>query len=1013
MQRLALQSVLSDVAPHFRSCSPPLISSSMKAHSQRLLLFLLSVSFLASGCGPKEESLAEQASKSEAKAEPGEQRQINFLALAERKFGIGDLEPAADAAYKALVKEPNSEAAKLIASEIEAARGNHQAAIDLASSIEPGSPRGRKAIQIHFQQLLKLERPSQAADVIAQAIESLPGSDPIALEWHHKAWSLLCRVGRRQEASAHADVLCRSGDAGQFVMASLARRNQSFPIELEIGGKPEENFTPGLGMARWYFTQQENALAIQELSAQLESEFESPAACALYGRLLAETQAFEDIPIWHTSCDPAVKDMSDYWIALGTFFFDQHQYQASARAFLEAVQRDPTSNACTKRLAKVFDSLDEYDLSEQFRHRDSLNYQAEFIAKESFSGGLLDDPNSASAVLIELGRPFEAIGWKLVTLQKTDVAMRRTLSQKITQLKQNPDAVGMANKMALVGIDPSGYSLQPAMENLLRHVPKDLKAKLQTKQLAVPSLVNVATDVGLNFQWYQDVQNRLDLIPLHELMGGGLAIIDFDLDGWPDVYLAQGAGEPPTNACTRSNVLSRNIATQFQAVTEDAGAADFNYSSGLSAGDVNQDGFTDLFLGSLGRNRLLINNGDGTFTDTTDMWGSIQDRFTSSLAIADLNGDQLPDLFEANYVEMKGGFEMPEIAEDGAPMQPAPINHFAQSDRWLENLGDGTFQLHEIPREVADPGTSLGVVVTDFDNNGSNEIFVGNDARTNHFLVHKGNNTFVNTAGAKGISAGFSGMADACMGIATGDFDRDGAIDLHISNYAKESANHYIQSSGGAFKDLAPRYGIDQFTLPYIGFGAKAVDVDRNGWLDVIVTNGHVFDLRGDGDDFRMPPQLLSNLGDRFELAQVEDASGYWDSRFLGRTIAMTDFDRDGAIDFVIGHLHQPVALLHNQTGSPGHWIQFELIGTATERDAIGARITLTMESGQQFSQWVTAGDGYLSSDEPVIEFGLGDQAILQRVEVAWPGSKTQVVSGLNTNKRYLVVEGTPGAYER
>lgn len=969
------------------------------------------------GCGSKREDSPDAKLQPPATISPEgkstEQGTVDFLALAKRKFRIGDIEPAAEAAYKALIEDPENDAAKLIACEIEAARGNHQAAIDLASSIDPGSPRGRKASEIHFQQLLKLGRPSEAADAIRAALELASDNDPAALGLHQEAWRLLSRVGRRQEASQHADILCLAGEANQFVMVSLARRNHSFPAELPIGVEPESQFESGLGMARWYFTQRDYRRATEELSAQAEAGFESASACAFYGRLLAETQTFEAFPAWHADCGPAVKEMSDYWIALGTYFYDQHEYEASAKAFLEAIVRDPTDGACTKRLAKVFESLDQYEKSEQFRHRDALNYQADFVARESLSSGLSGDIESAPGILIELGRPFEAIGWKLLMLNANDVSMRRTLTQKRAQLARNQDAVEMASTMALVGIQPSKYRLGPALDQLRRFSPKKAPTVARAEQLAVPRLENVARKRGLEFEWYQDVKNKLSLIPLHELMGGGIAVIDFDLDGWPDIYMAQGAGKPPTDECTRSNVLFRNHAAEFSMVTNLAGAEDFNYSSGLTAGDVNQDGFADLILGSLGRNRLLINNGDGTFRDASAQWGQVPDRYTSSLAVADINGDTMPDLFEAVYVEMEGGFEPPEIADDGAPMQPAPIMHFAQSDRWFKNMGDGTFQVQEITREVADPGTSLGVVVTDFDNDGENEIFVGNDARTNHFLVQTGEDKFVNAAGAKGISAGFSGMADACMGIATGDFDNDGSIDLHIANYAKESANHYIQSSGGLFRDLAGRYGIDQFTFPHIGFGAKAADVDRNGWLDVVVTNGHVFDLRIDGDEFQMPPQLLSNLGDRFELTKVADDSGYWDGKYLGRSLAMLDFDRDGVIDFLIGHLHQPLALLHNQTRSSGNWIQFELIGTLCERDATGARITVKMKGGQEFTQWVTAGDGYLCSDEPVVDIGLGSLRDLEHVKVSWPHGETQVLTNVECGKRYLLVEGEANAFAR
>ena len=370
----------------------------------------------------------------------------------------------------------------------------------------------------------------------------------------------------------------------------------------------------------------------------------------------------------------------------------------------------------------------------------------------------------------------------------------------------------------------------------------------------------MASEVGLDFQWFKDVEIDLVSIPIHELPGGGIAVLDYDLDGWPDVYLAQGSGEPPTDKCTRPSLLFRNLGGTFRQATSSQ-TEDHNYSSGLAAGDVNQDGFIDLLLGSVGHNRLLINNGDGTFRDATESMGAIDDRFTSSVAIADINGDTLPDLFEANYITMDEAFVLPKRGDDGLLQLPSPGDHRAEIDRWFQNRGDGTFKVHEISREVAKPGTSLGIMVTDFDSNGTNEVFVGNDMRPNHLLVLGAENVFRNEADVKGIANGFDGAGKGCMGIAAGDFNRDGKIDLHITNYYNESANLYQQAGSGGYSDLAIRYGIREPSELYVGFGTKAIDFDRNGWLDLVVTNGHIFDLRRMGHPFKMPPQNVDEDG--------------------------------------------------------------------------------------------------------------------------------------------------------
>ncbi len=975
--------------------------------------------FLTIGCGKDPNDAKPMAKPSPGQANRQPERTDDPLANAQHLLRSGQLDAAFESAQQALLEDPDRVDAKLVLSQIEAARGNHQAAIDLVRSIDKRSELGLQAIQIHFEQLAKLGKNSAAADVILEALAMMPDQEVRALGWRRRAWSLLNRVGRRQEASLQAHILARHGNATQAEITSLARRNDAFPYELETGKKPQDYFDPGLGMAKWYWNEKKYRLAIKELSHENQDGFESTASCVFYGRLLAETQAMEQIPAWHDRCENDAADFSDYWLTLGSYFYHQRQFEASARAFLESAKRDPSNQACANQLAKVFGAMEQADTAEQFRHRAALMFQLESVvalAPEPEMIAQLGPNDALTQLLLQLGRPFEAIGWTLLSIPRNDAQTRAAVQQQLALLNQNREATKIASELALVGVDPKQYSMELALRQLSLATMTDSNVTdmtAQAERIAVPQFSNEASRMGLDFQWFQGVQNKQALIPLHELMGGGIAIIDWDLDGWPDVYLAQGAGDPPTDKCQRSNQLFRNVESKYQAVTSLAGADDFNYSSGLAAGDVNQDGFPDLFLGALGHNRLLINNGDGTFSDATGQLGNIADRFTSSVAIADLNDDQIPDLFEAVYVEMEGGFTLPEIGDDGVPLQPAPIMHYAQSDRWYENLGQNRLRCHDIDRKTADPGTSLGVAITDFDHDGRNEIFVGNDARTNHLLEQTGSNHFTNTAAMRGVACGFSGQAEACMGIATGDFNRDGLVDLHISNYADESANQFIQSGEFLFTDMANRYEIDTPTTPYIGFGAKAVDVDRNGWIDVMVTNGHVFDLRIDGDAFYMPPQFLENKGNRFEPATVEDPSGYWKGKYLGRTIAMTDFDRDGAIDFFVGHLHHPLALLHNQTQSPGDWIQFELIGSTSERDAIGARVSVTMESGLKLTQWVTAGDGYLCSDESFLDFGLGRNAVIEKVQVTWPHGKSQTFANVKKRSRYLIIEGQSSVFRR
>ncbi len=242
------------------------------------------------------------------------------------------------------------------------------------------------------------------------------------------------------------------------------------------------------------------------------------------------------------------------------------------------------------------------------------------------------------------------------------------------------------------------------------------------------------------------------------------------------------------------------------------------------------------------------------------------------------------------------------------------------------------------------------------------------------------------------------------MGIASGDFDRNGLLDLVITNFHNEPVNLFLQSASGIFLDQALKYGLAGPTKDVLGFGCQAADFDHDGWLDLAISNGHIYDATYAGIPFRMRSQLFRGSPAGFALQDRDEAGGYWQREHLGRTLALFDVDRDGRMDVVTNHLDQPIGILRNRSNAK-HWLQIELVGTSSERDAIGSR--LVVKAGEEaWTRWRTGGDGYMCSNEPLVHFGIGDANRVESLRIDWPSGNTQEVKGLQADRRYLIVEG-------
>jgi hypothetical protein len=306
--------------------------------------------------------------------------------------------------------------------------------------------------------------------------------------------------------------------------------------------------------------------------------------------------------------------------------------------------------------------------------------------------------------------------------------------------------------------------------------------------------------------------------------------------------------------------------------------------------------------------------------------------------------------------------------------------------------------------DIALPG--LGIVVSDITNHPGNEIFVGNDPRANQLWVQSKDAEAAlwnDVAVASGCAFGFSGAATASMGIAAADFDGNQSMDLHVTNFQDQSASLYLNNQG-IFQDRNVSLDLAKPSAEVLGFGTQGIDYDNDSRIDLVVTNGNIEDAITFPTPFEQPNQLFANLGDRFQLIQPTDVTGYWSSKHLGRAAATLDYNRDGLTDFAITHLNENSALVENRTSTTNHFLQVELVGTDSERDAIGATVNIE-SNNQQRTGWITAGDGYLAKNEALIHFGLAEAKTIETLTVDWPSGKRNVFHQLPVDQRILIVE--------
>jgi tetratricopeptide (TPR) repeat protein len=834
---------------------------------------------------------------------------------------------------------------------------------------------------------------------------------PNNIATHERMAFLMGVSGRRWEALPHFMFLMKSGGATFEELALLGDLDR--PVEQpdylqRCARNVPDDILVELGQAAQAVTDKRPADALPLLQRIVMRDHELVAAQALLGELLVDSDV-KSFVTWHSQLSVSANEYPEIWFVRGLWARHRGHMQVAARCFWETVRRDPTHRRGNYQLGQVLAALNAPSAAE-FAKRSSQFYELSRALDEVLrSHGQDERPVSRVTELMEsTGRIWEACAWAALAAQKFPAAdwARSTARRLSFQLSDDlPRTIRSANLP--LKWDLSTY---PSYPELLARVQSEVTTAIVNRNQSSIRFAE-AIGVGFDFVYFNAVDPETAGARMFEQTGGGVAVLDVDGDDFPDLYLTQGTEWPtgaiqpkPTGALT--DRLFRNVGgASFVDITIQAGLVESGFGQGCAAGDFDNDGFADLYIANIGQNQLYRNNGDGTFSDVTASSGLREREWTASCAIVDLNADGMPDLFSVNYLTgedifttiCKGKACSPKVFE-GVP------------DRVHINRGDGAFEL--IPDATPEAGSKgLGIVAFTLHRRDRPNLFIAND-QTPNFLLHnlpstdRFNLRLENEGFISGLAFNQDGLAMASMGIAADDVNGDGRIDFYVTTFMDEAKILFLQDSSGLFVDATTMSGLGGPGLPFVGWGTQFLDADCDGHPDLVGVNGHVDDYRSDGGEYHMRSQFFRNTGGgRFAELRAPEAGEWFEQKRLGRGLARLDWNRDGRMDFVVSNIGDPASLVTNCSESVGRFLNVRLHATATARDAIGSVVGVAT-SRRRLSKQLVTGDGYMASNERLLQFGLGDCQSVDSLEVVWPSGNVSTVNSVPSNATVVLIEG-------
>ena len=529
----------------------------------------------------------------------------------------------------------------------------------------------------------------------------------------------------------------------------------------------------------------------------------------------------------------------------------------------------------------------------------------------------------------------------------------------------------------------------------------------------LPKLADITAKTGIKFSHDYDPDKRY----ITESMSGGVVIVDYDRDGWQDIYFtnAPTVAMSLANKGARSELYRNNGDGTFTDVSDKAGVSHPCIAFGGSVGDYNNDNWPDMYVTCLGENVLYRNNGDGTFTDVAKQAGVADPRWSMGSSFGDYDNDGFVDLMVTNYVDFRlndlpGFGSSPTCKYRGIDVQCGPRGLRGAGDALFHNNGNGTFTEVSKQAGVDDPNGYYGLttVFVDFDDDNKPDIFVADDATPNFLYHNQGDGKFVEYGMESGVAVSDDGAEQACMGVAIGDYTRTGRASIGVTNFADEYSTLYRNEGGMNFKDVAYASKIAVPSLPWVKWGFFFFDLENDGWLDLFQVGGHVYpqvDSLSSGARYKEPKNLFINKRDGTFCDGSDEAGPALKVLQVGRGAVYADLDNNGSMDIVINNQDGAPTVLKNPADSANHWVGFELQGSKSNRLGIGARVKVYSGNSVQTS-WLVSGGSYISQNDMRLHFGLGPATAIEKVEVRWPSGKVDTIQKLKADQFYGLLEG-------